>query len=178
MNIFRNLPNPQKEKWDQHQKYLRDRGITEFIFQQELKQKREQEHQERLKLLGITEEVFQKREKRKKRIEKIKEILTSGLGCLIVLSLFVGLPILAFSDVGKPILIILGIIWGLYLFGSILVPIAFFTYEAIKDSILNKALRILITILISIMIIGGIVYICGSSNTEYHYNDAHRPERF
>ena len=69
MNIFSNLPNPQKEKWERHQKYLRDRGITESQFQQELEQKREQEHLELLKSLGVTEEVFQKKVKRKKRIE-------------------------------------------------------------------------------------------------------------
>ena len=178
MNIFNNLPNPQREKWEQHQKYLRDRGITENEFQQELKLKREQEHQDYLNSLGITEEIFQKREKRKLLKEKIIENLTSGLGCLFLLSLFVGLPILAVSDEGKPILIIIGIIWGIFLFGSIIVSLVFLTNEAIKDSISNNILRIVIAILISILVIGGIAYTCGNSNTEYHFDDAHRPDRF
>ena len=178
MNIFSNLPNPQKEKWERHQKYLRDRGITESQFQQELEQKREQEHLELLKSLGVTEEVFQKKVKRKKRIESIKESLMSGLGCLILFMLYIGIPVMVCSDFGKPFLIILGIIWGLFLLGSILVPVVFFINEVIKDSMSNKAIRIVVAVLISILILGGLAYTCGSSNTEYHIDDAHRPDRF
>lgn len=178
MNIFSNLPNPQKEKWEQHQKYLRDRGITETQFQQEIEQKRKQEHQKLLNSLGITEEIFQKRVKRKERIESIKETFMSGFGCLFLFSLFIGIPVIACSNFGKPFLIILGVIWGLFLLGSILVPVVFFINEAIKGSMSNKAIRIIVAVLISILILGGLAYTCGSSNTEYHIDDAHRPDRF
>lgn len=164
MNIFSSLSEYDPKV--KHEKYLRERGITEEEFLKERELKRQKEHQEYLEKEGITEEEYQKRQKKIHRKEKFKEAKEKITSFLMLFGFFAFLLAMCSRDAREsiePILIVCGFIFLGVIFFMMCVPVYLIICEYLENSE-NKSYIKVIAVILTLIIMAIIVYTCESSS--------------
>lgn len=172
MHIFQNLKTPEQLQIEKDKAIAKKRGVTLEEYRVLKKKEHEEEcqriHLEELKRLGLTEEEYQERENKRIKKEKIhkhiKDVILAISVPLVLFLLYYGIPaFLSSSEIGKDVLLIVG---GIFVVGLVAfylgTPIFLTVWAFFSEGRGNRYLKVVITLILTIIIFGFILYTCGS----------------
>ena len=110
-------------------------------------------------------------------------------GCLFAVVLFVGSIALLYgigsainsSEIGKDVLLIVGGVFVLGLVFYLSTPIFLIVWAFLSEGRVNRYLKVIITLILTIIIVGFVLYTCGSiggGDTDIYEPGKLRPDRF
>lgn len=191
MHIFQNLRTPETIKLEEDRTIAKNRGISleeyRALKKKEYDEKYRRIHDEELKRLDISEEEYQKRNKKKELKEKKLGYVTGTFFTIFMASvlflIYYGIPaFLSSSEIGKGILIVVGIIFVVGLIAFYLCTPVFLTIWAfLNRGKGNRYLKALVAILLMLFVVGLVLYTCGSwdnGSTEIYEPGKLRPDKF
>lgn len=191
MHIFNNIKTPEQFRLEKEMAAAKKHGMSLEEYRvhkkKEIEDERQRLHMEELKRLGLTEEEYQKRESKRIRKEKFnkyaKNVLIAISVPLVLFLMYYGIPeYLSSSEVGKDVLLVIGIILVLGLIGFYLgVPVFHIIWNFISRGEGNRLLKIVVSLIIALLIVGLLLYTCGSlgnGGSEIYEPGKLRPDKF
>lgn len=191
MHIFQNLKTPEQFRLEEEIAIAKKRGISLEEYRAIKKKEYEEEcqriHMEELKRLGLSEDEFQKEEKQRLRKEKIlmciKGILMAICVPLVMFLLYYGIPsFLSSSEIGKDVLLIIGIVFvvGLVVF-YLGTPIFLTLWAFLSEDKGNRYLKASIALILTLLVVGLVLYTCrplSGEDTDIYDTEKLRPDKF
>lgn len=172
MHIFQNIKTPEKFRLEEEIAIAKKRGLSleeyRAIKKKEYEEERQRIHLEELKRLGLSEKEYQKKEKQRLQKEKILRYVKGTLMAICVpLVLFLmsyGIPsYLSSTEIGKDVLLIVGILFVIGLVALYLcAPVFLIIWEFLGKVVRNRYLKLVMGIMITILIVGFLLYTCGA----------------
>lgn len=171
MHIFQNIKTPEQFRLEKEIAIAKKRGVSlegyRAIKKKEYEDECQRIHQEELKRLGLSEDEYQKKEKQRLQKEKIHKYVKGALMAicipLVLFLLYYGIPYyLSSTEIGKDVLLIVGITFviGLVMF-YLGTPVFLIIWEFLGKVVGNRYLKLILGIMITILIVGFLLYTCG-----------------
>lgn len=172
MHIFQNIKTPEKFRLEEEIAIAKKRGVSLEEYRAIKKKEYEEEcqriHLEELKRLGLSEKEYQKKEKQRSQKEKILRHIKGALIAisvsLVLFLMYYGIPsCLSTTEIGKDVMLIVGIIFVIGLVAFYLgTPVFLIIWEFLGKIVGNRYLKLILGIMITILIVGFLLYTCGS----------------
>lgn len=191
MHIFQNIKTPEQFRLEEEIAIAKKRGVSLEEYRAIKKKEYEEEcqriHLEELKRLGLSEKEYQKKEKQRSQKEKILRHIKGALMAisvpLILFLMYYGIPsYLSTTEIGKDVMLIVGIIFVIGLVAFYLgTPVFLLIWKFLGRVVGNRYLKLILGIMITILIVGFLLYTCGAvgdGGTGIYEPGKLRPDKF